>query len=289
MAADEPEADAPEAEIPADRLPPGFASRLDDPPADPARPRPAATAVLLRRAAGEEAGVEVLLVQRSRNVGFVPGAYVFPGGRVDPADGDPRAIERLSGSESPGLESPKVSADGGPPPSAFLVAAYRETFEETGLLPDASPQLLASPRAGQLRQNLLADEIPFHAVLEALELRLRGDAAAFIAHWVTPEVEPRRYDTRFFALHVRRGLQVRPHPGEIIDTRWLRPREALERHDRGELPMVFPAIHTLRALRNFSSPAAVLEHFRGRRIARILPRLLRTDTGVAIQMPDSSD
>ena len=80
--------------IPADRLPPGFAERIEAPPAEPALARPAATAVLLRD--GDE-GLETLLMRRVRTSGFVPGAYVFPGGRVDEADGDPALLERVDG------------------------------------------------------------------------------------------------------------------------------------------------------------------------------------------------
>ena len=73
--------DEPEMVIPLHRLPPGFAETLDRPPADIAPPRPAATAVLVRD--GTEAP-EILLLKRHRSAGFVPGAWVFPGGRVDP-------------------------------------------------------------------------------------------------------------------------------------------------------------------------------------------------------------
>lgn len=98
--------------IPSDRLPPGFAERIDNPPAEPSEPVPAATTVLLRDGAD---GPEALLLRRHHTSGFVPGAYVFPGGRVDKEDGDPRLLERIDlAGATPELSSvPADLLDGG--------------------------------------------------------------------------------------------------------------------------------------------------------------------------------
>src|SRR4051812_37461928 len=98
-------------EIPADRLPPGFAERIAEPPIEAATPRPAATAVLLRDSA---AGPEALLMRRHRESGFVPGAYVYPGGRVDEDDGHPDLLAYVKGN---------LPAE---PESSFWLAAVRE-------------------------------------------------------------------------------------------------------------------------------------------------------------------
>src|SRR5688572_465870 len=110
--------DEPEMVIPLDRLPPGFAERVNDPPADAAFPHPAATVVLVRDGA---TAPEILLLKRHRASGFVPGAYVFPGGRVDHADG----VQQLVGL----LEDVPHAPD-----SSYWLAAVREAFEETGVL-----------------------------------------------------------------------------------------------------------------------------------------------------------
>lgn len=270
-------------EIPAGRLPEGFAGRIDRPPAEPVEPRPAATVVLLRSG---NAGLEVLLVRRSRTVGFVPGAYVFPGGRVDAADGEPSALARLQGTPPRDLAR-RLNLPGRElEAAAFLVAAFRETFEETGILPGLPSQVLESPEAIALRRRLLADEIGFHRVLEALDHVVDAGSATYIAHWVTPEAEPRRYDTRFFGLVIPRDARVRVEPGEITEAVWLEPATALARHRAGELPMIFPTLRTLEELVRFSTPAQVLARYRAREIPRILPRLVRTPTGVGIQVPE---
>lgn len=277
-------------EIPTDRLPPGFAETVENPPESPATPRPAATVVLMRDAAD---GIEVLLLRRVRTAGFVPGAWVFPGGRVDGDDAAPPLLERLEGiSAGEVARRLELPPDAEPPAAAYLVAALREAFEETGILVgrDAdghpAPSAEANPDVRTLRDDLLADEDIFPAVLDAMGCRLDGGAVAYIAHWVTPVAEPRRYDTRFFAAAVSREQDERLHPAEMSASLWISPEDALERNDRGELPMVFPTIRTIEELVGFGSAVEVLDHWADRPVPRILPRLVRTPTGVGIEVPD---
>lgn len=280
----------PRYEIPLERLPRGFAEGITHPVDDPAPPRPAATVVLLRDPdprGGKGDGPEVLLLRRAHTVGFVPGAYVFPGGRVDRSDGDDAVLRHLTGVEPANLARRMGHMPhGSPPAAAYLVAAFRETFEETGILPGVDAARLAGSETARLRDRLLADEIPFHGVLDALDARLDAASAAYIAHWVTPRVEPRRYDTRFFALRVSRGLPVTLRGAESTHALWLTPALALQRHERGELPMIFPTIRTLEALAEFATAGEVLEAYERRTVPRILPRLVRTSTGVEIVVPD---
>jgi 8-oxo-dGTP pyrophosphatase MutT (NUDIX family) len=281
--------------IPFERLPSGFAERIEAPPA-PAAPRPAATVVVVRE--GEE-GPEVLLLRRTRSAGFVPGAYVFPGGRVDRADAHPGLLARIRGVESeavnrrlglPGREEGE-GGDLALPGAAFLVAALREAFEETGIpvLRDEGGRSLApaagDPEVEELRRRLLAQELGFLEVLEELGGWMDGAAVGYISHWITPEAEPRRYDTRFFAAAVARGTRCRVDEGEITEAAWLTPERALARNREGTLPMVFPTVKTLEALRSFGTPGEILDHYRERDIPAILPRFVRTPTGVGIRIP----
>lgn len=265
-------------EIPAERLPPGFVETVDRPPEQPATPHPAATLVLLRDGGD---GLQVLLMRRHRSSGFVPGAWVFPGGRVDPGDSGPALHERIRG--LPGRSHPE---------SAFWTAALRELFEETGVLlavrADGSwtPDAAADGRVEELRQALMDDRASMMDVLEALDLVLAADGITHIAHWVTPVVEPRRYDTHFFAAALPPGGTVRPDPREMTDAEWFTPSDALARFERGELPMVFPTVKTLEMLRGHGSVEHALGSLRSREVPRILPRLVRTGRGVAIVVDD---
>ncbi len=73
---------------------------------------------------------------------------------------------------------------------------------------------------------------------------------------------------------------------EMVDAVWITPARALERSEEGGLPMVFPTVKTLEAFREFESTDAVLAWYRHREIPTILPRLVRTPTGVAIEVPE---
>lgn len=256
--------------IPSDRLPPGFARSLDEPPAEPAEPAPAATAVLMRDGAD---GPEILLLRRHRSSGFVPGAWVFPGGRVDPADADRGLLSRVEGLPHP-VE----------PPTPYWIAAAREVFEETGVL---LGRCQASPEDREAaRERLMSDEATMEQTLEALDARLELRDVAHVAHWVTPVVEPRRYDTHFFLAGLPAGTEARVDEREMTDARWLTADEALARFERGELPMVFPTVRTLQELRGYESAAAAIRGERDRDVPTILPRLVRRDGGVTIEIPE---
>lgn len=278
----------PRSVLPFHRLPPGFADTLDHPPATPVTPRPAATVVLLRQGGS---GMEVLLLRRVRNAGFVPGAYVFPGGRVDADDASPDLLARLEGlTGATARQRLGLGADAVPAAEAYVIAALREAFEETGLLVgrrgDGSPlpPAASDSRVEEARTRLLADEGVFASILDELDVRLDGGAVEYIAHWITPEVEPRRYDTRFFAAAVEGEAPVSLHAAEMTDALWITPAAALDRSREGGLPMVFPTLRTLEALADFESPEAALRAFAARDIPAILPRLVKTPTGVGLEI-----
>jgi 8-oxo-dGTP pyrophosphatase MutT (NUDIX family) len=263
--------------IPGSRLPPGFLDTIDSVPERVADARPAATAVLMRDG---EHGLEVLLLRRSRTSGFVPGAYVFPGGRVDPADSDPRVFERASG-ELPAEPAPE-----------YWAAALREVFEETGVLlaVDAeggySVDAVSDASLEALRVSLLEDRASLLDVLERRALRPALDRMVYVAHWITPEVEPRRFDTRFFLAALPPGRNTTFEPREMSDAVWLAPAAALERFAAGTLPMVFPTVRTLESVAGFENVAAAFQALRGRTVRPLLPRLVRTPEGVGLVLDD---
>jgi len=275
--------------IPFDRLPDNFARSIEEPPAVPATPRPAATIVLLR---DEAHGLEVLLMKRSRSAGFVPGAYVFPGGRVDGTDADAAVLARLDGL-SPTVAAERLAIpEGDPPAIAYYLAALREAFEETGILVAERADGIAPPTAAEdavvdeVRNDLMADHITFAGALQRLKARVQGDSIEYIAHWITPTPEPRRYDTRFFAARVAEGATPIVDPREMSDAVWLSPREALSRCDRGTLPMVFPTIKTIEELARYGNVDDALDGFGAATVRTILPTLVITPTGVGLHIDD---
>jgi 8-oxo-dGTP pyrophosphatase MutT (NUDIX family) len=261
-------------EIPEERLPPGFAQTVEGPPATPVTARPAATIVLLRDGDG---AADVLLMRRHQGSGFVPGAWVFPGGRVDPADSGPALHERIRG-----LRSAPV------PPAPFWTAAVRELFEETGVLLARdgagawAPDATESRRMAALRHDLMEGSATLLDVLESADLTLDLEGTVHAAHWITPVVERRRYDTHFFAAALPPGRTVSVDPREMTEAVWLRPGPALARFETGDLPMVFPTVKTLELLAGFGSAEHALGALGSREVRPILPRLVRTERGVGI-------
>ena len=218
----------------------------------PAAPRDAATVVLLRDATG---GPQVYLLRRVKAMAFAAGMHVFPGGSVDTADG----AADLAWAGPPGSWWAGVLGADEPLARALVCAAVRETFEECGVL-------LAGPTAGELLADVSSDEWEAERVaLEAREqslsellarrrLVLRSDLLRPLAHWVTPELEPKRFDTRFFLAAMPSG-QVARHVGGEADARvWVRPQDAL---DRG-LAMMAPTSATLTELAGEADVAAAL-------------------------------
>ena len=262
----------PEMVIPLDRLPPGFAARVDDPPEDAAFPHPAATVVLVRDGG---AAPEILLLKRHRASGFVPGAYVFPGGRVDEADGADSLIALLE--EAPGT-----------PHASYWLASVREAFEETGVLlartfdGDALPDATISADVAKWRAQLLEHDAGLQDALAALNARPDLSRMVYCAHWITPTAEPRRYDTRFFLAELPHGAQVTIDEREMSDMVWVTAADALDRFRKGTLPMVFPTVKTIQRLASYVSVNEMIEAFRSAQVPAILPRLVTTDEGVGI-------
>jgi|SRR5579864_8460758 len=194
---------------------------------------PAATLIVVRDRA--EGMPELLMVERAQGMAFAAGAFVFPGGRIDPAD-------REMGCEL-GID-------------ASAIAAVRETIEETavpvGLVPVPSPAA-----ASELQQALIADR-PLGQMLGESGLRIESEAITPFARWVPKFHAVRRFDTLFFVARCPDGeWEPRVVEGECADAAWLSAEEILERERRGESRLIFPTRRTLERLAQHSSFAAI--------------------------------
>src|ERR1700722_416737 len=170
----------------------------------PVEIRPAATVMLVRDAPVSSGGtsLEVLMVRRNLRSDFVGGAYVFPGGAVDPLDGGPEAEAMCAGRTDAGASALLGFESGG---LAYWVAVVRETFEEAGILlarREGGPELLAGDdeveRFVTERAAVNAGTRRFLDLCRDENLRLTVGDIHYFAHWITPRGAPRRYDTRFF-------------------------------------------------------------------------------------------
>ncbi len=255
-------------------LPPEAAVRLLPPGEPPATPRDAATVVLLRDPAFNAAGgPEVYLLRRVTTMAFAAGMYVFPGGRVDDAD---RTADIGWSGPPPGAWADALSADE-PLARALVCAAVRETFEECGVLlagRDSSCVVdLSDAQWEQDRQALLARTTSLSELLRARGLLLRADLLRPWSHWITPEAEPRRYDTRFLVAALPPVQSARHVGGEADHAAWLTPAAALQQHHDGELAMLPPTAVTLQQLEGLPSAAAVLAAADARTVRPVMPRI----------------
>jgi 8-oxo-dGTP pyrophosphatase MutT (NUDIX family) len=228
----------------------------------PVEPRDAATVILLR---DEVDGFSVFMVKRHAKSGFMAGAYVFPGGVLDAEDEAPSVLARTRG-----RTAEEAARALGEPSSAralaLYVAALRETFEEAGVLLGHG----STTDLGDWRRRLVAGEVSFESVLETLGWELAVDALIPLARWVTPEVEPRRYDARFFLARAPHAQDAAHDRVEVTAGEWLRPRDALDRGARGEIQLPPPTLRTLENLAGFASVDEAIED-----AARRLPPVVR--------------
>lgn len=218
----------------------------------PVAPRPAATVVLLRSGAGGDGPLEVLLTHRPSSMAFAPDMHVFPGGRVDEADADPRLSTRSV--LTPEAAAHALGGDVGPTAAmAAFVAAIRETFEEAGVLLADAPRPIGTHALEVARAELLHVPGAFAPMVEALDLRLRTDLLVPLSRWVTPPGLPRRFDARFFAARVPDGAEVSLLGDEVVAHAWHTPRAALDAMADGRLGMWLPTSSTLQQLEHVAS------------------------------------
>jgi len=273
--------------IPFENLPERFMKSLKHPSHPPVPAKPAATIALLRDSPSR---MEVLLLKRDRNASFVPGAYVFPGGRVDPADWTKQTLASVDGLTTETAATRLGLVGTSPPAIAYYIAALREAFEETGILVGVGPNAQAPPTAAAsvevevLRNGLMEGSVSFNEALKHLSCRIDGSSIEYLAHWITPEREPRRFDTRFFAARVQTDAEPIFDPREMTEALWLSPKEALSRNQGGTLPMIFPTIDTLQRLADYTTVGDALRGIGDVSIPTLMPKLVLTEKGVRLQV-----
>jgi 8-oxo-dGTP pyrophosphatase MutT (NUDIX family) len=228
----------------------------------PAPTRPAATVVLLR----EHQSLEVYVLRRLTAMTF-GGVYAFPGGGVDPSD----QPETIRDDWSQRLGVPDAEA------RAVVGAAVRELFEEAGVLLAGSPERVVGDVSDweEDRAAVARRELTMTALLAKHDLRLRDDLLHPWSRWITPEFEPRRFDTWFFVARLPQGQTARDVSGEADATQWVSPQAA------DGLTMLPPTRVTVDSLRSYPDIESV---FRAEQDAAVpvQPRIELTGDGGAV-------
>jgi len=252
---------------------------------------PHAATVLLLRESGD--GLQVLLTRRAAGLSFMGGLWVFPGGRMEASDLAPELAARAdqaaiadTGSRMLGIRADQDTIDVATA-RGLLLAACRETFEESGVL-------LARPRGGghwgserhsrvtARRVAASADATEFARMLVDEDLVLDVERLVYWSHWITPSYEKRRFDTRFFALTVPPDQEASVDLGELTHHAWLTEGGVRAHLASGEMKMAPPTRATLEDLwssnRLHGGLAAMLEAERTRIVPPILPKMVEVGT-----------
>ena len=255
--------------------------------ADIAPTRPASTVMLLRDAADRPGartgaggqGVEVFVMRRVATMAFAADVTVFPGGGVDPRDDDPGLPWRGPGAD----EWAQLLGVAEGLARGLLAAAAREVFEECGVLLAArhdgagTPDLRSGPWP-RLRDALARREVSFGDVLEDHGLEVRTDLVRAVARWVTPEFEPRRFDTFFFVARAPSGQEPDGRTSEAKTAGWARPRDLLAGAASGEIKLLPPTQVQLEVLAQAPDvTSALAREIEPTPLARIMPTPTRRD------------
>ena len=241
----------------------------DDTPFDPALVpiSEAATVMLVSDAAassdGGRAGVEVFMMRRTKNAVFGGGFYVFPGGRIDPADRDPEIATVCTGLDDVAA-SDRLSVDTGG--LGYWVAAIRECFEEAGVLLAASPggeplrfdEPQVIDRFAGYRHAIHDGTLRLTELCRVENLVLTLADVRYVSHWITPPGERRRFDTRFLVARAPEAQEPLHDDGETIASLWIRPADALDQMRRREWMLMPPTERNLEFLASFDSAGDVM-------------------------------
>ena len=243
--------------------------------------RDASTVVLLRD--GVEA-LEVLLMQRHSKSGFMGGAYVFPGGKVDdvdcflPADSKHTYLSALNRLDvTPGTQPGDARKMG------FLVAALREVYEEVGLLLGVDPISRNQPES---HSNATESRIFKELLIEVDMVKAIGSLNYF-AHWVTPSFEKKRFDTRFFVARAPENQQAVGDDREVTDLVWMPVLVALERQSQSEIVLPPPTLKILEDIGRFQKVDEVIECARQSEVQALMPKIVSGlgDASLSVILP----
>lgn len=246
----------------------------------PAVPVPAATLLLIRDGLD---GLEVFMVERHHQIDFATGALVFPGGKID--EGDSAVGLRARCENAGGLDDNEL---------ALRVGGIREAFEECGVLlaHDAGGAgLVPAKRLLELehyRKKLVDGEIKMLEFLTTEDLVLLPETLVPFAHWITPPMEPKRFDTHFYVIEAP-GDHIALHDGhESVDSVWIKPAKALEEADAGRRTVIFPTRLNVQKLGHSKTVSEALAAARASKIVTVEPKIIKTDKGPCIQIPEEA-
>lgn len=240
----------------------------------------ASTVIVLREA---DRGLETFLLCRHQQSGFLGGAHVFPGGKVDPSDKEPSWHARVDRpTEEITARLGERDAEVG---LGLLVAAVRETFEEAGVLLATSATDVDLPAT----RRRLHGGVAFSELASDIDMKIDSLTLVPYARWVTPKMETRRFDTRFYIAVLPEGQSASHDGTETTSATWLRPAEAIEDMLASRIKLAPPTVRTLQWLAQFDDTQSVIADALSRKPPLIRPRLVTGDDGWFLALPGDAE
>jgi 8-oxo-dGTP pyrophosphatase MutT (NUDIX family) len=248
----------------------------------PAPTIPSATIVLLREKQNTDANaasnqgqdMEMFMVVRHHQIDFASGALVFPGGKADPGDYDDVLLNHLDGAAKD------------PDMRAMQVAAIREAYEECGVLlarPQGGSALIAGERLAMLepfRKRLNSGEVSIAEFVSQQKLQLACDRLEHFAHWITPEMMPKRFDTHFF-LATAPADHLAIHDGyESVDSVWITPKQAIADAKEGSRTVIFPTLRNIEKVAQYDNIRSLTVATKAQPVVPVLPWTEKREDGV---------
>jgi 8-oxo-dGTP pyrophosphatase MutT (NUDIX family) len=259
---------------------------MTQPKTEGAAPRPATTVLLLRPSQPGDAAspLEVFMVVRHHQIDSFSGALVFPGGKLEEADGAPSLRARCGGADK--IDDAELK---------FRVAGVREAFEECGVLLARKRGQRALIGAADLkgieerwRAKLAKDEASIVDMVEAEDLEIATELMTPYAHWITPTFVPKRFDTWFFLAEAPED-QIALHDGsESTDSVWIGPQEAIEEAKAGKRTLVHATTKNLELLAEGKTVAGAIAAARTRKIVTVLPWVEVKDGKKFLHIPEGA-
>jgi 8-oxo-dGTP pyrophosphatase MutT (NUDIX family) len=255
-------------------------------------PLDSATVILTRESS--QGQFKVFLMRRHRDQDFMGGAFVFPGGRLDEGDCDPSLgsfTGGFTGAEAKRcLQASDLTEEKA---LGLFFAALRETFEESGVLLayDESGHVIdlaEGEKAGRFagyRLRIHDQSLSLSELAKKERLTFALDLLTPYAHWITPDIESKRFSTRFFL--ARQPPEQLPFHDtvEMTKSQWITPSAAMEQQRDGRILLMPPTLKTLEELNEFDSLDDLFETVRLRKISTILPEAFVTEDGFGVRLP----
>jgi len=271
-------------------------SRTPEVPKGTNAPRDAASVIIVRNR--DERQYEIFLMRRHNNQSFMGGACVFPGGRLDEADCDPLLHPCLgglpTGSAGRFLQEPNIPEDKA---VGLYAAAVRETFEEAGVLiaRGCSGKILdfTDPKTAErfhaYRRALHEGKVNLMDIARQEKIRFALDLLVPFAHWITPEIESKRFDTRFFLAQLPDSQAPVHDNQELVESRWITPEEALKLHRGKEILLMPPTLKIMEDLNASRTADELFAKTKRLEIHAILPQPFSVNGTFGVKLPHDSE